>query len=171
MTDEMNTELYQCYLDSCKEMNVTDIKSFHEFTYGNSVAIEEKKKKEQNKILRWVQSIPSKKIVFFKIGLVLMLALLLKTWFFTDVDENSKGIYFVFPALLILTAGSYFVYKILEDDEEAERSSTLDTLAAIYAENGQFNEAVKIQKEAIEKLTTLSLPLSVRTTKRTSFAP
>jgi TPR repeat protein len=64
-------------------------------------------------------------------------------WLVTHPDEEFRD-----GAL-----ASELIKDVMEDDEEAERSSTLDTLAAIYAENGQFNEAVKIQKEAIEKLT------------------
>jgi TPR repeat protein len=63
-------------------------------------------------------------------------------WLATHPDENFRdGV-----------LASELIKKVLEDDEEAERASTLDTLAAIHAENGEFNEAIKIQNKAIETL-------------------
>ena len=43
---------------------------------------------------------------------------------------------------------------VLTDEVEADRVATLDTLAAVYAENGRFEEAVETQKKAIEALLT-----------------
>lgn len=41
---------------------------------------------------------------------------------------------------------------VMEDEEEAERASTMDTMAAVLAENGQFERAVQTQRQAIERL-------------------
>ncbi|ARU56419.1 tetratricopeptide TPR_2 repeat protein-like protein [Oleiphilus messinensis] len=44
------------------------------------------------------------------------------------------------------------IQEVLDDDEEADKATTLDTLAAIHAENGNFELAVQTQKKAIENL-------------------
>jgi len=41
---------------------------------------------------------------------------------------------------------------VMEDDDQAEEAETLDTLAAVLAENGRFSEAAEIQNQAIETL-------------------
>lgn len=41
---------------------------------------------------------------------------------------------------------------VMEDRDEKDRAVTLDTLAAVHAENGLFEEAEKIQARAVEKL-------------------
>ncbi len=41
---------------------------------------------------------------------------------------------------------------VLEDEDESERASTLDSMAAVLAENGDFSKAIDYQKKAIEQL-------------------
>ena len=44
------------------------------------------------------------------------------------------------------------IQEVMEDDEESKQATTLDTLAAVLAENGRFDEAVETQKNAIDRL-------------------
>lgn len=63
-------------------------------------------------------------------------------WLATHPDENFRdGV-----------LASALIKKVLEDDDEAKRASTLSTLAAIHAENGEFNDAIKVQNKALDTL-------------------
>jgi TPR repeat protein len=64
-------------------------------------------------------------------------------WFLaTHPDESFRDGYLA----------SKLIKRVLENDEEAERAATLDTLAAIHAENGEFEAAISVQKKAIDTL-------------------
>lgn len=41
---------------------------------------------------------------------------------------------------------------VMEDDEESSRAPTLNTMAAVYAEKGDFSAAVRFQKQALAAL-------------------
>lgn len=64
-------------------------------------------------------------------------------WFLaTHPDENFRD----------GSLASELIKIVLEDDEEAVKAATLDTLAAIHAENGEFEEAISVQNKAINTL-------------------
>ncbi|WP_034474501.1 sel1 repeat family protein [Aestuariibacter salexigens] len=64
-------------------------------------------------------------------------------WFLATLDENP------------ITDPTYplqLAKKVVDDEEHAERYSYVDTLAAAYANNGEFAQALSLQQQAIDFL-------------------
>ena len=74
---------------------------------------------------------------------------------YPDAHGNSAWILATHPDATIRNATKALEYALIEaKSSKTERAATLDTLAAAYAANGQFDEARRQQQQAVSKADT-----------------